>query len=344
MKEYILHILLVASLLWVTTELVAQKTDTIYHVNGNILTGDFKNLNYGVISWKMDGMGTISLEEVKVNTIVSKKQFQIKTKDDNIYFGSFGVSEEPRHVYLLLADRKVLVRIEDIVEVYPIKRSFWMRTSGTFSFGLNYSKGSNVATVAFSGNLKYRKKISYFELVWDDNNTFQGDSLSSTNSNVSLAWQRVLKETWSTQAAFGASQNSELGTQLRWTIDMMVVKDLQYNSWNRLYLGGGLSAIHEVPYGDVSDESDLAAILQVVWKVYKYTSPKVWVDANLSYLPYLTDGRYRTTFNLNPKVNLLSDNFMVGFTFYYNYDSNPSENAISSQDYGLNMQFSYTFH
>jgi len=323
---------------------MAQKTDTIYHVNGNILTGDFKNLNYGVISWKMDGMGTISLEEVRVNTMISRKQFQIKTKDDMIYFGSFGASEEPRTTYIHLEDRKVLVRIEDIVEVYPIKKNFWMRTSGSFSFGLNYSKGSNVATVAFSGNLKYRKRISYFELAWDDNNTFQGDSLSSTNSNISLAWQRVLKKSWSTQAIFGASQNSELGTQLRWALDLMVVKDLQYNEWNRLYLGGGLSAIHEVPYGDTIDESDLAAILQLVWKVYKYTSPKIWVDANLSYLPYLTDGRYRTTFNLNPKVNLLSDNFMVGLTFYYNYDSSPSENAISSQDYGLNMQFSYTFH
>jgi hypothetical protein len=57
-----------------------------------MLTGDFKNLKYGVVSWKMDTMGTISLEEVRVNTIISKKQFQIKLKYDEIYFGSFKAS------------------------------------------------------------------------------------------------------------------------------------------------------------------------------------------------------------------------------------------------------------
>ena len=35
----------------------AQKIDTIYHINGNILTGDVKRLVYGVVSYKMDGMG-----------------------------------------------------------------------------------------------------------------------------------------------------------------------------------------------------------------------------------------------------------------------------------------------
>ena len=322
----------------------AQKTDTIYHINGNVLTGDLKKLDYGVVSWSMDGMGTISFEEVKVNTLISKKQFQIKMISDLIYFGSFSASEEPRTVFIILPDRKVKVRIEEIVEVYPIKRNFWMRTSGSFSLGLNYSKGSNVATVAFSGNLTYRQKKSYYNLSWDDNNTFQGDSLSSTKWDVGLSWQRNIYKTWSAQTAFGPSQNSELGTKLRWELNLMAIKDLNYSSWNRLYIGGGFSAVRETPYCDGSTENDLAAIFQVVWKVYKFTSPKIWVDTNISYLPYLTDSRYRTVFNLNPKISVINDNFTVGFTSYYNFDSDPSENANSSEDYGLNLQLSYSLH
>ena len=344
LKRTILLITFVYTILAPQLSGYAQKTDTIYHVNGNILTGDFKKLNYGVVSWKMDGMGTISLEEVKVNTIVSRKQFQIKMKSDSIFFGSFGASEKLRKVFIIMPDRKFSVRIEDIVEVYPIKSNFWMRTSGSFSLGFNYSKGSNVATLAFSGYLKYRKRVSYFNLSWDGNNTFQGDSLNSTKSDIGLAWQRNLHKSWSAQAAFGASQNSELGTKLRWSADLMAIKDLNYSSWNRLYVGGGLSAIREIPYGDSGGENDLAAILQVVWKVYKYTSPKIWVDTNISYLPYLTDDRYRTVVNLNPKISVISDNFQVGFTSYYNFDSSPTENANSSEDYGLNLQLSYSFH
>ena len=79
-----------------------QKTDTIVHINGNILKGDFKRMNYGVVTWKMDGMGTISFEEPKIQTIISNKMFEIKMENRSIYYGSFAASEEPRSVNLSL--------------------------------------------------------------------------------------------------------------------------------------------------------------------------------------------------------------------------------------------------
>lgn len=325
---------------------MAQKIDTIYHINGNILTGDFKSLSYGVVSWKMDGMGTISLEEVKINTIISKKIFEIKLKNDLVYFGSFGASDTKRTVYIIMGDKKELITIENIVEAYPIKNNFWSRTSGKFSLGFNYSKGSNVATLAFAGNLDYRKEKGYYSLNWTDNNTYQGDSLSSSNSDYSLSWQRIIKKGWSTETVIGGSQNTELGTKWRWEFDLMGVKDISYNSWNRLYAGGGLSFSREETYGDAPIQNDITGIFQVVWKVYKYTTPKIWVDAGITYLPYLTDGsRFRTSFNLNPKIRIFSDDFNVGFAFYYNYDSAPpSTEASSTNDAGLNFQLTYSLH
>jgi len=323
----------------------AQKTDTIVHINGNVMTGDFKKMIYGVVTWKMDGMGTISLEEPKVNTIISKKQFEIKMDDGKFYYASFDRSSDPRKVYLKMQDQSLLVNIKDIVEVYPIRNSFWNRMSGNFSLGLNYSKGSNVATLAFSGNLDYRKRTSYFNLTWDSNDTYQGDTLSSSKSDILFAWQRSLAKGWSSDVSIAASQNTELGTKLRLGLNLIGIKDLAYNNWNRLYTGAGLNIAQETGYDNALVTNDLAAIFVLYWKVYKLTNPKVWVDANISYLPYLTNGpRNRITFNLNPKVNLLSDNFKVGLNFYYNYDSKPSSEQASNDDYGLNLQLTYSFH
>jgi len=341
----ILYIAVFFSLLVIPlNEIMCQKTDSIYHINGNILTGEIKNISYGVVAWKMDGMGTINLEEVKINTIISKKQFEIKMINESIHFGSFAASQKERMVYIVTSDEMILVNIEDIAEVYPLKRNIWLRTSGNFSLGFNYSKSSDVASLVFSGDIDYRKKVSYYNLTFDSNNTYQGDSLSSSTGNIGFAWQRSIKNGWSSQASIGGSQNSELGTKLRGEFNLMGIKDIAYNNWNRLYAGGGLSFNHEIPYGDLASENDLAAIFQVVWKVYKYTHPKVWVDGNLSFLPYLTDDRYRTVFNLNPKISILNDNFTVGLSFYYNYDSSPSENANSTDDHGTNLQFTYSFH
>ena len=279
----------------------AQKTDTIVHINGNVLTGDLKRMVSGVVTWKMDGMGTISVEETKVNTIISKKQFQIKMESGVIFFGSFEASKDHRKVYIVTQNDRKLIPIHDIVEIYPIKKSFLMRTSGNFSLGLNYTKGSETTTLAFSGNVDYRKQRTYFNLEWDTNNTFQRDTLNSQKSDILFTWQRALRKAWSTNVSIGASQNLELGTQLRTYLNLTGIKDIAYNEWNRLYFGLGANISREIPLDDSDPTNDVAGLFLVYWKVYKLWNPKVWVDANLSYLPYFTDSRNRFTFNLNPK-------------------------------------------
>ena len=322
-----------------------QKTDTIVHINGNILTGDFKKMNYGVVTWKMDGMGTINLEEPKISTIISDKIFEIKMKSGRIYFGSFESSTKAREVNLILVNENILVKIENIVEVYPIRNSFTRRLSGNFNLGANYSKGSNVATLAFSGNLDYRKRNSDFSLKWDTNDTYQGDTLSSSKSDIALSWQRTLNQSWYADVSIGVSQNLQLGTELRWSLNLSGIKDLTYNEWNRLYAAAGVNLSREIPIGDGPIKEDIAGLFQIKWKVYKLWSPKIWVDSDIMYLPYVTDsGRYRFVFNLNPKVSIFSDNFKIGFNFYYNYDSKPQFEDASNDDYGLNLQFTYSLN
>ena len=346
MKKVIFYTLLFfVSLLHLHHEVTAQKTDTIVHINGNVLTGDFKKLKYGVVTWKMDGMGTISMEEVKINTIKSQKIFEIKMKNSFIYFGSFDTSAIARKVNIIYNNQRELVNVQDIVEVYPIRRNFWMRTTGNFSLGGNYSKGSDIATIVFSGNLDYRKEKTYFSLVWDDNNTFQGDTLSSTKADLSLAWQRQIKNKYSSQVTIGTSQNSELGIKQNYSLALAGLRDISYNVWNRLYAGVGLVGTRQIPLDDSGETDDLTGLIQVVWKVYRYSTPKISVDSNINFQPYLTSsGRYTTAINLSPSISIFSDDFKVGFKLYYNFDSQPATETASNSDYGINLQFTYSFH
>jgi len=323
----------------------AQKIDTIYHINGNVLTGDFKKLNYGVVKWEMSGMGTISLETPKINNIKSNKQFEVKLKNGMLYFGSFDTTHVERKVKIMTAGGAELVTIDDIVEVYPIKKSFWLRTTGNISLGFNFSKGSDVASLAFSGNLTYRKRKSSLQLSWNNDNTFQADTLSSTNINATMGVQRTLKNYWSLGAFVGGSQNSQLGYKLRLDFTALGIRDIVYNWWNRYSIAGGLSVQRETPFEGEDETTDLAGIVTTIWKVYKYTEPKVWVDADLSFIPYITgEWRYRIDFNLNPKVGLYSNNLQIGFQLYYSFDSRPPENATSTSDWGINLTLSYSLH
>ena len=193
--------------------------------------------------------------------------------------------------------------------------------------------------------MDYRKKKTYIDLTWDDNNTYQGDTLSSSNSQIALGWQRLLKKSWSTGLIFGATQNSELGTKLRLDLTPLVIRDIAYNNWNRLWVGAGVSAQRETPYDTSGVTNDLAGIVTMVWKVYKYTNPKVWVDADISFVPYFTNQeRYRTNFSLNPKISVVGNDLKVGTRFYYTFDSNPTTSVSASYDWGINLELTYTLH
>ncbi len=300
---------------------------------------------YGVVTWKMDGMGTISLEEVKMRTLKSPKKFEVKLKNGQIYFGSLDTSGFDRKVNIVLTNGRELVDLDDIVEIYPIRRSFWLRTSGNFSLGANYSKGSDVATIVFSGNLTYRKRKSSFYLNWDNNSTIQSDTLSATKADATVSWERMLKKKWSLGTILGINQNSELGTKLRLNFALLGIHDFVYNNWNRFYGGAGLSVQRETPFDSSAISNDLAGIVSVVWKVYKYTNPKVWVDINANYIPYFTSsGRTRLDFNVNPKVSVVNNDLKLGFRIYYTYDSEPTAETGASDDWGFNLEITYSLH
>jgi hypothetical protein len=263
-----------------------------------------------------------------------------------IFLASFEGSKESRKVYLLTEKTKKLVNINEIVEVYPIKSGFLMRTSGSLSLGANYSKGSDVATLAFSGDFGYRKNKQYLNLSWDSNNTYQQDSLTARKNDIELMWQRSLNKGWSSNVVIAASQNLQLGTKLRLSLNLAAIKDLTYNNWNRLYVGAGLNLSQETSFDNtIPETNDVAGLFHVKWKVYKLTDPKIWVDANLSFLPYLTDpGRNRLSIQVNPQVKVFSNNFKIGLQTYYSYDSRPTTEIASNDDYGMSLQLTYYYH
>ncbi len=325
---------------------MAQKTDTIVHKNGNILKGDFKKMEYGIVTWKMDGMGTINLEEPFVATIISQKQFEIIMKSGILYYSSFEASDSEGEVIITANGKKVSILIDNIVEIHPIKGNFWQKFSGNLSLGGNFSKSSNLTTIALSGNLNFRNKKTSFSTDWFLNLSYQNDSLITNNSEINISWQHLLKNKWSSLVGLGRSQNLQLGIKERYNLNLGAIKDVANNTWSRLYVAGALTGINEKSFDTSSPaQQDIAGVIRLAYDIFKYTNPKISLTSNVTYIPYFTgDSRYRANFNLNPSISIINNNFKVGFTFYYNYDSRPPASSLSNEDYGINLQLTYSIN
>ncbi len=321
-----------------------QKTDTIVHINGNILLGEIKKLDNGIISFKMDGMGTIKFQLDKVNTFSSDKHFQVVMRRGKQYYGSFDTSVIDRKVKINLLNGSDLVYVADIIEMYPIKRNFWLRTSGVFSLGFNFSKGSNIASLTSSGNLNYRNRRVYSEINWNDNTTVQSDTITSNKTDLSINIQRLIVNRWYFGLNAEGSSNSELGYDLRILGGASIINYLIQSSHSRLYASLGFSGNREWSHGESSPSNNAEGLIGLNYSFFKYTDPEVNISSYInSYPNFTTSGRYRVNYYLDARVEIISD-FQIGINFYYNYDSKPISEEASSRDYGISTTFSYSFH
>ncbi len=344
MKKVCNKILLSVLFILIGTTLVAQKTDTVVHVNGNVLLGEIKKLDNGIITFKMDGMGTIKFQLDKVNTFSSMKHFQIVMRHGIQYYGSFDTSGVERRVMLNLINGKKRLRVDNIVEMYPIKKNFWLRTSGVFSLGFNFTKGSNIANLTSSGSINHRNRKSFSQLSWSDNTTIQNDTINSNKTDATFYLQRLLKKKWYAGFNIEASSNSELGYDFRMLSGLSIINYLVQNYHNRLFLSLGGSANREWIKGEDTTIDNLEGLLGFNYHYFKYTDPEVNITTYINTYPNITtSGRWRVNYYIDAKVEVISD-FHVGLNFYYNFDSKPVSADASTTDYGITTTISYSFH
>ncbi len=344
MKKTLNKVLIFAIITLISAPSLAQKTDTIIHINGNVLLGEIKKLDNGIISFKMDGMGTIKFEIDKVNTFSSKKHFQIIVKNGMQYYGSIDTSGVNRKVNVKLINGKEIIPVEDIVELYPIKKNFWLRTSGLFSLGFNYSKGSGIASLNTSGKLDYRNRKSYTVLNWDENTTIQKDTVSSNKTDISINFQRILVRRWYIGFNTEASSNSELGLDLRVLAGLSIINYLVQNYHNRLYLSVGTNGNREWAQGVKTPINNLEGLLGVNYHYFKFTNPEIHITTYLNAYPnFTTSSRWRVNYSLDAMVEIIND-FYVGVNFYYDFDNKPVSTDASTNDYGITSTISFSFH
>lgn len=339
LKVFLVHIILILGLYS-----FAQKTDTIIHINGNVLLGEIKKLDNSIVTFKMDGMGTIKFELDKINTFSSNKHFQIVLESGLQYYGTFDTSSVFRMVRINTINNSEVISVEDVIELYPIKRNFWLRTSGLFSLGFNFSKGSGIASLTSSGKLDYRNRKSYTILNWNENTTFQADTIKSSKIDGSLNFQRVIIRKWYFGLNAEGSSNSELGLDLRILAGISINNYIIQNYHNRLYLSLGTSGNREWATGNEAPTNNMEGLLGVQYNYFKYTNPEISISTYLNAYPNITtSGRWRVNYSLDAMVEVIND-FHVGFSLYYNYDSKPVSEDASTDDYGINTTLSYSFH
>jgi len=311
-----------------------QKTDKVVLLNGDTLTGEIMSMKLGILTYKMDGPGTISIKWEYVTGIKSNKVFDFTLRNGEIIVAGLDSLFQSHHH----------TGLNDIIEIIPIKDRFLNRLIGDVNLGFNYTKSNSILQSNFSSNIAYVIPKREFNLKLSSVLTNYGRDTSFTKKQDVLgSYMRNLNKNYFWEVALGWQQNTELGLSNRYLFSGAFGWQPLTDNHNRLLAAAGLSYNQEQSLETSQFSGNLDALFMINYKRFYYSTPKLSINAAYTIYPGLSDwGRIRMQADLNVSVEIFKD-FQTGLVFYYSFDNKPPEGSLSTNDYGIMFTLGYVF-
>lgn len=321
----------------------AAKTDVVVFENEDRLTGEVKSLDRGLLRFKTDAAGTISIEWDKVAYLSSSQNIQVETVEGLRFLGNLQRSDEMFVVSLETEAGPLAIAGERIVKMSPIEETIEGRLDGDIYAGFNYTKATDVNQLNAGFNADYRTELRIYSASLDATLSDSGNSESSQRINGSLEYTRLRQNRWLTNGIFNVSRNDELGVDLRTTIGAGGGRILARSNQSSLIVDGGLSFSRENVSSGLQSEDSLEAYGRIRWDWFRYDFPELDMTTRFVVFPSLTEsGRVRGDLDVTFRWEFIED-LSWRLSFYDSFDSNTNDPDASDNDYGVNTTISWDF-
>ena len=173
-------------------------TDRIHLTNGDVITGNIKQLDRGKLRIKTLTMDTVFINWVDIESIDSPKYLRIERTDGTFTSGIIKKSDLANELAVEDRGKEVKVPILAVSAIQPIRvqESFWRRLEGDLSAGIDYKKASDILLINMSTNLRFKEEK--YELAFNANwnETSKTENNNSSRADLSTTYTRFLKDRW----------------------------------------------------------------------------------------------------------------------------------------------------
>src|SRR5687767_12029912 len=189
----------------------AQKKDSLYLTNGQLLIGELKSMSLGKINFDADNLQLLSIKSNRVKTIQARSHlYRVQTINRTIYYGNLLAGESGK-VRIINSDTIMELRIDEIGVLLPLRgktSSFW---EGNASAGYSYTRSSSIGRFNSDYSVSYTTK-KYFAATQGSIIFTQTDStLEADNANVLFLGSYLFGPIWDGSVFFNYQRNLELG-------------------------------------------------------------------------------------------------------------------------------------
>lgn len=326
----------------------AQKSDTLHLRNGDRIIGEVSTLENGLLEYKTDNVGTISVKWDRVAGLTSRLYFEVEVIGGRRYFGTLPPVDSSGYLAVAL-DAVTVLPLAQIVGITRIKRtSFFDRIDGYFDLGFTYAKSNQTVQLTSGFQAYYRVQLWDVQIKGDLFVQRQNDAAPTRRWSMQPSVIRALGPRWLAYTLGQLQQNQELGLELRALVSPG--GGVWFTRSNRREALGflGLAAQRE-RYRDTTATGGTSAATSVevstgaTYRAYRYDWPQIDVSANLQLFPSLTDlGRVRQEGNVRVSYEVLHD-FFLTVSFQNSFDSRPPNPETPKSDFTTTLSISWKF-
>lgn len=333
--------LILASAVFPASAFARDKTDVIRLKNGDRVTGEIIQLEYGQLKIKTDSIGTVYVEWPSVAAVESGYEFLVEWIGGRRAYGRLRTEAGE----LVVADRagEQPVPLAAIVMVAPADDDFFQRVSGSASIGATYASSTDTGAGSASLDATYRSRWLVAGLQGSFNRT--NDSAGNVSDRWRVSYRHAIVRPKARYLLGLASMeaNDELGLGGRLQVGGAYMWRFHERPDSVASTYTGLVLNEERQTGADGSTTSVEAVAGLLWQIYRFADPQTTLSSTLEVYPNLTDtGRVRARADVSLKRKFYGD-FTFQLQFYDDYDSRPRSGDAVTNDYGFTTSLGYTF-
>lgn len=323
-------------------EYVTARTDVCFLFNGDRITGDIKELDKGLLRFKTDRMDTIYIEWHVIAELTTGNRFRYDLEDGTYHVGSLAQPMAPG-MLRIVGERIVDVKMSDVVEIQPSRKSFWDRLDGKISMGIDFTRSTSIAKFDFHVEAEHKTSKDLWTSDFTSTATGQNNANTFVMNDFALDYRYFLEHHWFVGSGVGLFTNEEQGIDLRSSLAVTAGNALVKSNRTWFLLAAGLSGNREFVAGEEEDTTNLEGVISVQHRLFWYDHPEMDMTNDVTVYPSLSSmGRIRATINSRWRWELSNDLYWE-FRYWANYDSDPPSEGALNTDFGITTSLGYSW-
>jgi putative salt-induced outer membrane protein YdiY len=333
-----------------TWAMAKRKDDVVIMSNGDMFTGEIKELEHGELVFKSDYMkDSVHLDWKRVKSLRSKDVFIVAFSDGRRVTGTIAKhaeahTNEGRDFSVISAEVPVEVQALDVIRVQPQELSFWNQLTGSINYGFSFT-GGNSRTVSSSlgASVGFNNEKNAIRVATSSQFDSQDRSSNTNRVTFDSEYLHALNTRWVAEGLVSLLKSNQQDLKLRSTYGGGLGRRLIQTDRTSMLAIAGAAFSHETyaaPPGPDLVRSNAEGLLGLTFNTFRFKTLNFNSQAFL-FCSLNDPGRVRLSSQSNLRIELVR-NFNWNLQLYENYDTRPPVTAPKN-DLGITTSVGWTF-